>query len=134
MFVDDDEEVKSQPVVILPGGVLVLSAVVMLAEGVPREEALQLVERFDLWSSVSPAEKTFLDDDSPDPDDCQQFVWRLESIWVLRGAGLRRRTDWLSDMCDVPKLVELVMSHQEDEEFVTAAQLRTTAEILMLWT
>ncbi len=131
LFVDDDNEVKIQ----LPDEVarrtMVLWAVELRAEGVPQVETLGIIEQLDLWKSVSPSEKAFLENENPSPGECQSLVWRLESIWVLMWAlGHIEQLDWPSGMCDVPKLAGLVSPHEEDAEFITSARLRPAAQIL----
>ncbi|NQU22306.1 MAG: DUF4272 domain-containing protein [Candidatus Nealsonbacteria bacterium] len=131
LFVDDDEEVEMQSPQDVARRTLVLWAVALRAEGIPQDEALALIEQLDLWGSVSPEEKRFLQDDAPDPEESQQLVWRLESIWVLLWAlGYIEELSWPSDMCDVPALVEVLNPHESNSEFVTGATLRSTAEIL----
>ena len=94
-------------------------------------EALGLIEQLDLWRTVSPLEKAFLENNNPSPGECQQFVWRLESIWVLLWAlGHIEQLDWPSGMCDVPTLVSLVRPHEASQSFITSARLRPITEIL----
>ncbi len=131
LFVDDDEEVKLQKPHEVARRTLVLWAVALRGEGIPKEEALELIEQQNLWDSVSPEEKRFLQDDDPDSHECQKFVWRLESIWVLLWAlGYIEELEWPSGMCDVPKLAEILNPHESDPEFITHAKLRNEAEIL----
>ncbi len=131
LFVDDDEEVKLQSPQDVARRTLVLSSVELRAEGFPKKEALDLIEQFALWDNVSPEEKRFLQDDKPDPHECQKLVWRLESIWVLLWAlGYIDELAWPSGMCDVPKLVELLKPHESNSDFITNAELRSKAEIL----
>lgn len=131
LFVDDDEEVTLQSPQDVARRVLVLWAVELRAEGIPQEESIELIEGLDLWDSVSPEEKRFLQDDDPDPVESQALVWRLESIWVLLWAlGYVEELSWPSGMCDVPKLVEILKPHESNPAFITDAQLRSKAEIL----
>ena len=131
LFVEDDERAKPQIPKEVARRTLVLWAVELRAEGMPQQDALCLIERLDLWQSVSTEEKQFLHDRDPDPDKCQQLVWRLESIWVLLWAlGYIGELDWPSGMCDVPTLVEILKSHESNAEFITGARLRSAAELL----
>jgi Domain of unknown function (DUF4272) len=110
---------------------LVLWAVDQRAEGSRHFDAIQLIDNMDLWSTVSPKERAFLEANSPDPYECQQLVWRLESIWVLLWAlQWIEELDWPTDMCDTKRLVEIVIPHQQDPAFITSAELRPIAEIL----
>ena len=131
LFVNDDEETKLQTAQDVARRTLVLWAVELRAEGVPQKEALGLIDKLDLWDSVSPEEKRFLQEENPDPEECQELVWRLESIWVLLWAlGYIEELDWPSGMCDVPKLVEILKPHESSADFITNAKLRSKAEIL----
>jgi hypothetical protein len=131
LFVDDDNEVRIQPPDEVARRAMVLWAVELRAEGVPQDEMLKLIEQLDLWKSVSPAEKAFLENTSPSPEECQRLVWRLESIWVLMWAlGYIEKLGWPSGMCDVPMLAGLVSPREADTAFVTSARLRPASEIL----
>jgi len=131
LFVGDAEGVTMQSPQDVARRTLVLWAVELRAEGVPQQEALDLIQQLDLWDSVSPEEKLYLEDESPDPDQSRKLVWRLESIWVLLWAlGYIEQLPWPSGMCDVPKLVEIIQPHEANREFITAATLRSEAEIL----
>jgi hypothetical protein len=124
-------EVKPQSPEDVARRALVLWAVELRAEGIPDEEVHGLIEQQDLWNSVSPQEKAFLENKNPNADECQEFVWRLESIWVLMWAlGYIKKLDWPSGMCDVPKLAGLISPHEADPEFITSATLRPVSKIL----
>lgn len=86
LFVDDDREVKLQSPADAARRALVLWAVELRAEGIPDEEVHGLIEQQNLWNSVSPQEKAFLENKNLNQDECQEFVWRSESIWVLMWA------------------------------------------------
>ncbi|QDU94683.1 DUF4272 domain-containing protein [Lignipirellula cremea] len=131
LFVDDDEEVTLQSPQDVARRTLVLWAVELRAEGISQEEAIELIEGLELWDSVSPEEKRFLQDDDPDPTESQELVWRLESIWVLLWAlGYVEELNWPSGMCDVPRLVEILKPNESNPAFITDAKLRSKAEIL----
>ncbi len=131
LFVADDIEVKIQPAEEVARRVMVLWAVELRAEGVSQAESLRIIKKLDLWPSVSPSEKAFLQNKRPSSEECRRLVWRLESIWVLLWAlGQIERLDWPGDMCDVPKLVGLVSPHEADRKFTASVRLRSVAEIL----
>ena len=67
LFVDDDDEVELQQPDEAARRALVLWAVELRAEGMPQDEAIGLIEHLDLWKSVSPSEKAFLESESPSP-------------------------------------------------------------------
>lgn len=131
LLVDDDEEVKLQSPQDVARRTLVLWAVELRAEGMPQQEAIELIEQLDLWQSVSPEEKRFLENDDPDPAQCQQLVWRLESIWALLWSlGYIDELDWPRGMCDVSRIVEVLNPNESNAEFITNANLRSKAELL----
>lgn len=131
LMVNDDEEVQLQTAQDAARRTLVLWAVVLRSEGMPQEETLGLIERLDLWDSVSAEEKRFLHDDEPDAEECRRREWRLESIWVLLWAlGYLDELDWPSEMCDVPKLAKILEPEESNPNFIAGARLRSAAEIL----
>jgi hypothetical protein len=131
LFVTDDEEVKLQSPQEVARRTIVLWAVALRGEGTPQAEASAIIDGLDLWDSVSPSEKLFLENESPDALECQQLVWRLESIWVLMWAlGYIDQLDWPSNMCNVPKLARLVSAYEDDAIFINSATLRPVSEIL----
>lgn len=131
LFVADDDEVKIQPADEVARRMMVLWAVVLRAEGIPQTEAVELLDQLDLWKSVSPLEKSFLECSDPSPDECQRLVWRLESIWVLLWVlGHIEQLDWPSGMCDVRHLTGLVSPHEADPTFIASARLRPIAGVL----
>ncbi|MCO8120569.1 DUF4272 domain-containing protein [Stieleria sp. TO1_6] len=130
LFVDDDEVTLQNPQDVARR-TLVLWAVELRAEGIPQKEAMELIEGLDLWDTVSPEEKRFLQDDDPEPAESQELVWRLESIWVLLWAlGHVEELNWPNGMCDVPKVVEILKPHESNPAFIADARLRSKAEIL----
>ena len=131
LFVGDDNEVNIQPPDEVARRAMVLWAVGLRAEGVSQDECLGIVQQLDLWKSISPSEKVFLENKNPSDDECRQLVWRLESIWVLMWAlGYIEQLDWPGGMCNVPKLTGLIGPHEADTEFITSARLRPASQIL----
>lgn len=131
LVVDDDDEAKLHSPQEVARRTLVLWAVELRAEGIPQEEALGLINQLDLWDSVSPDEKRFLQDKDPDPDECQELVWRLESIWVLLWSlGYIEELGWPEGMCDVAKIVDTLKEQEANPDFIKNAKLRSKAEIL----
>ena len=131
LFVADDDAANLQTAQDVARRTLVLWAVELRAEGTPQEEAKGIIEEMNLWDSVSDEERTFLDNPAPTEGESARLVWRLESIWVLLWAlGHVDNLDWPSEMCDVPKLVEILRPLEADQDFITNAKLRPRKEIL----
>jgi len=130
-MVDDDDEVTVQTPQDVARRTLVLWAVELRAEGVPKDESRGIIDNLDLWEYVSPQEKRFLNKETPSARECRQLVWRLESLWVLMWAlGYIEDLGWPGNMCDVPKLGGLLGKFEDEPTFVTGAKLRPTEELL----
>ena len=127
----DDDEVKLQDAAEVAKRTLVLWAVELRAEGVPQEEAIEIVEELDLWPSASPQEIRFLKEAEPDPDECQRLIWRLESIWVLLWSlGYIEDLNWPSGICNVQTIVDILGEFESDPSFIANATLCAKPEIL----
>ena len=110
---------------------MILWAVALRGEGIPKEEARGIIDKVELWKYVSPDEKKFLDDPKPSEELSQENVWRLECVWVLLWAlGDVEQLDWPTGMCDVKTLAEFMNGYEDDVEFVSKAKLRPVAELL----
>ncbi len=131
LFVGNDDEVKLQSAEDVARRALVLWAVELRAEGVSKEETIGLIEKLDLWESVSPNEEEFLKQDVHDAEQARQMVWRLESVWVLLWAlGHVDDLGWPGQMCDVKQLVAIIEPQESNVDFIRNAKLRSKAEIL----
>jgi hypothetical protein len=130
LYIDDEEEVRLREPAEVARRVLVLYAVTYLADGGPRETALNMIERGGLWPAVSPEEEKFLRAEKADPDAARKLLWRLEAlcplVWSLGGLGL----PWPSGFCDVPRLTGVVRGYAADPGFVAGARLRRKTEVL----
>jgi hypothetical protein len=67
LFLDDDDAVNLQSAGDVAKRTMVLWAVALKAEGIPQADALELINRFDLWCGVSPSEMAFLHNKEPTP-------------------------------------------------------------------
>jgi hypothetical protein len=131
LYTSDDGEVTLRTGPEVARRALVLWAVALRAEGMPQEEAVALLGKANLWDAASPKETGFLREKDPDPDECQQLVWRLESIWVLSWAlGHIGEVDWPRGMCDVPRLADILKRAESDPDFVLRAATRDKGVIL----
>jgi len=130
LHVEDDEAVTLRKPREVARRVLVLSAVSFLADGGPRDAALEMIDHADLWPAVSPEEKDFLEATRTDPEKAHKLLWRLEALWVLAWALGDLDLDWPSGMCDVPRLVKHVETYEGREDFIAKATLRPKTQIL----
>jgi hypothetical protein len=130
LYVADDAAVTLRAPEEVARRALVLSAVTFLADGGARDEAVAMIERRDLWAAASPEEAEFLRAEQADPEAARKLLWRLEALWVLAWALGDLELDWPEQMCDVPRLVEVMLKHEDDPDFIAKAKLRPKAEIL----
>jgi hypothetical protein len=131
LYIEDDDEVTLREAKEVERRVLVLWVVAMKGEQMPHQEGLALVKRFGVEDAITPSEQEFLHNPSPDPNECQKMVWRLESVWVLMWAlGYIDELGWPDKFSDVPRLVKLLRPHQTSPGFIGTAKLRPKAEIL----
>ena len=122
--VPDDNVVKTRSPQDVARRTIILWAVELRAEGVPLDEARQMIDHLDLWEYVSPMENQFLDNDEPSAEECQTLVWRLEALWILMWSlGHIDELSWPSGMCDVPQLAELLTEYEDDPNFIAGARL-----------
>lgn len=112
--------------------VFVLWAVSLRGEGISKQELWgEFLKKRDIWPYASPEEKRFLNESRPNPDEAQNLVWRLESMWILAWAlGHLPALPWPDGMCDTRRLMELIAPARDDPAFVSQAKLRDKSEIL----
>lgn len=131
LYVDDDEEVRVQTADDVARRALVLWAVALRADGYDWKKSRKILTDSDLLRYLSPKELSYMDNPEPDPDITRDFVWRLESLWVMLWA-LERIPDlpWPASMCDVPALAEAMNKAEADPDFVANASLLPTKTLL----
>jgi hypothetical protein len=131
LYTEDDAEVVPRTAEDAARRILILWAIALCAEGMPQREALEMLDRRQLWPWVSPEETRYIRDPNPTPHQSAAFVWRLEAVWVLAWA-LGRLDDlgWPAFMCDVPRLADIMSPIETDPAFTATATLRTTSDIL----
>lgn len=132
LYTSDEAEVELRTGAETARRALALWVVGLCADGMPQEDAVELVDRWKLWPWVSPEETRYLREEDPDPDETDALVWRLEAVWVVLWAlGRLDELGWPASMCDVQRLVDLMEPIEADPEtFITGAALRPSAEIL----
>lgn len=107
---------------------------VMLSENPDREEALEFVQRVDagfhIMDELTPAERAYLDNPSPEQHDCIQFLWRYECCAVLLWALGITELPYPSEICDVPFIARLFFDNQENGTVLGLGEIRGKKEIL----
>ncbi|WP_065219674.1 MULTISPECIES: DUF4272 domain-containing protein [Butyricimonas] len=107
---------------------------VMLSENPDREEGLGFVQRVDagfhIMDALTPAERAYLDNPSPERHDCIQFLWRYECCAVLLWALGITELPYPSEICDVPFIARLFFDNQENGTVLGLGEIRGKKEIL----
>lgn len=131
LYTSDDAEVTPRSSQDTARRALVLWAIALRADGMPQEEALDMLDQRNLWPHVSPSEARYVRNPRPDSGETASLVWRLEAVWVLAWAlGRIGELGWPASMCDVPGLVDVMKPVEEDLNFIETARLRPTADLL----
>jgi hypothetical protein len=109
---------------------IALAVVAVKGETLDQKLALELVQRFDIRSALSPDERAFIDDPTPSEHDRVQFAWRYEGLgvmlWALNFEPELGRPDRI---VDVPRAVGLLRDLGRDG-FIANAKLRPVDELL----
>ncbi|MGB7323645.1 MAG: DUF4272 domain-containing protein [Rubripirellula sp.] len=101
-----------------------------LAAGKPITAAQLKTKSPMAFEALSPAEREFIETESPDPQLVVNFAWRYEALYLLQWAlGLHSELSFANEICDVPNVAETMVS-RPDREIVTTARLRPTNQIL----
>lgn len=128
----DDAEVTLREPGQVAQRVFALWAVSLRGEGISTKEIwTEFLDRTMVEPWFTGEERRFLNQDTPDPTEAADLVWRLESMWVLVWAlGHLPRLSWVDQMCDTRQLMEIVVPASTDSTFVNHAKLRSKSEIL----
>jgi len=131
LYTDDDAEVALRTGPDTARRALVLWAVALRADGMPKSEAFDMLDRHRIWPYASPSESRYVRERNPDPAESASLVWRLEALWVLLWA-LGRIDDlgWPASMCDVRRLTGIMKPLEADAAFLESAQLRPKRDVL----
>ena len=107
---------------------------VMLSENPDREEGLSFVKKIDesyhIMDELTPLEKTYLENPSPEQHDCIQFLWRYECCAVLLWALGSAELSYPSEICDVPFIARFFFDNQEKGTILGVGETRGKEEIL----
>ena len=108
---------------------------VMLSEDGDRDKALFYAEKVDeLYGAkawLTPNEKAFMENPSPEQQQCIQFVWRYEAIGALLwAAGVLDDLSYPSEIIDVPVLAAIFWQHKSVSDLLKKGFARKPEEIL----
>lgn len=111
---------------------LVLYALISVAHQADRELAVSWLKNEDLWQSVSPKEKAFLENSTTPEREVIEASWRVESLWTLLWSlGKVEELGLPKELCD-SDLIQQIMPEPEMPiaQFINQASLRPPSEIL----
>jgi hypothetical protein len=97
-------------------------------EGVEKARLDKVIEDMNIIS-LSPKEKLIYNKEELSQQDKAYATWRYESLNVLLWATGKTEYSFPNEICDVPKIVELLMRSKK-EEFVESCKVKSTNEIL----
>lgn len=108
---------------------------VMLSEDGSRDKALLYVDKMnELYGAkawLSPNERAYLDNPSPEQQECIQYVWRYEACGVLLwAAGVVEDLSYPSEIIDVPVLTAIFQQHKGIDSLLKKGYARKPEEIL----
>lgn len=112
--------------------VIILNAVVHSAHGLDRQDVSAWLKSENIWDSVSPQERQFLEGSNPTEQDRINATWRAESVWTLLWAlGKIETLELPTKECDIDFIQTLMLSPGTScAEFIKQSKLRSVAEIL----
>lgn len=123
-LVEDESEVKIRPKKEVAYRAMCLIIVAAYSQGMPKEQALSIIDQYDLQSHLTFNEKEYVDMQEPTEHMKIQFVWRYEAAWVLLWAlGYVKTLEQPNDICDVDKLIGY-MHDRSAQEFNDDSVLR----------
>jgi hypothetical protein len=109
---------------------LALFFVSVRSEGVALSDLKDIDNKFGMTSKLSPWEKIFMTNPTPDQQEMFNANWRYESLWTLFWAlGYLENLAYPSAYCDVPFMAKTIVE-AGPEAFRQKAQLRSKAAIL----
>lgn len=80
---------------------------------------------------LSPQEKAFIENDTPDQSDITDYMWRYECYWVaLWALGYVEKLEFPDSVCNVSTAVSFLHDAGALETFTKKATLRSTSTIL----
>jgi frataxin-like iron-binding protein CyaY len=108
---------------------------VILSEDGSREKALFYVDKMDelygVKAMLSPKEQAYLDNPSPEQQECIQYVWRYEACGALLwAAGVVEELSYPSEIIDVPVLAAIFWQHKGIDSLLEKGYARKPEEIL----
>jgi hypothetical protein len=113
---------------------LALFLVAVRAESLNSEDSLSADELRETsllgFDALTPNEREFMENVTPDETTVIQFVWRYEALFVLQWAlGLIDKLPFPTQICNVPQVAGLALKNNSAQR-VKKSKLRPTEEIL----
>jgi len=111
---------------------VVLYGVMYVAHG--EKTSKQMIEyfrKYNLWNSVSPQEREYLEKQNKTQEDNDPVIWRMENLNVLLWAlGNFDTLSLPTTICDFTNYHNLPNLDADPSEWISAAKLRDTEDIL----
>jgi hypothetical protein len=121
----EDDELQPRTSRAVAERCLALIAVVGRSLGTPREQTLQWLEKHELLSYLSDAERAYLLDEAPSQQTIVNFSWRAEALaallWALEGIT---EFEPLNVQVDLGSVAMFRAAGHDPEAFLSAARLR----------
>jgi hypothetical protein len=109
----------------------VLWAVVRVADGLPRSEALESLDRHGLYADATPTEKSYLVQEPSRPEVAERWRWRGEALFTLLWAlGRVEKLGWPETHRDRAELGQLIGTSGNAGELLDSPTLRPPNDIL----
>lgn len=96
-----------------------------------RDSLASILEEYDADGFFSPAELDFIDDDLPEEDTVNSFLWRYECCWIgMWALGFVDETGYPAQLCDAESIATFLKANKNVQEFIAKAKLRPLEEVL----
>ena len=131
-FVDDYTNAKFRNEKEVAKKAVVLYGLIYVAHGEKTsKEMIEYFKKYDLWSSVSPDERLYLEKQNKTPEDNNPVSWRIENLNVLLWAlGNFEKLSFPTAICDFSNYKNLPDLEIDPTEWIANSKLRNTEEIL----
>lgn len=109
---------------------LSLAAVVSCAYGEPKADVISWLKNEDLWGSVSPSEKEYLENNTTKEQDAK-FTWRIEALVALLWSinKIKKISNLKSECNTEPLKKSVIWPPNSTKEYISSSKIRSEDEI-----
>lgn len=130
-LVEDEADARLQSADEVARRAIVLFSLAAIGHGYDSKSYLEMLEAPSLRKTLSPKEREFLADKNPSDSASIQMTWCVEGAWTLIWAlGELPELRLPTEQCDAQDLQRIMPGSHRLREFISAATLRSTGEIL----